>query len=100
MAATLLVAPAARRSAEMAASEEMAAMVAPAAACRSTSRLAAMAALPVIPERAALAATRLADLAGKAGTAATVGRRMAGAAPVAMAGRAVTAAGRPAEMVG
>src|SRR5438552_2305181 len=100
MAGALLVAPAARRPAEMAAPEEMAAMVATAATCRSTSRSAAMAARPVIPERAALVATLLADLAAPAVTAATVGRLMAAARLVAMAVlEAVTAEMRSEEMV-
>src|SRR5438132_562265 len=92
MAATLLAAPAARRSAEMAASEEMAAMVAPAASWSSTPRPAAMAARPVIPEWAALAATLQAARAATAVTAATVGRLMAAARLVAMAVREVAAA--------
>src|SRR5436853_447490 len=100
MAATLLAAPAARRSAEMAASEEMAAMVAPAASWSSTPRPAAMAALPVLPERAALVATLLADRAALAVTAATVGQLMAAARLVAMAVlEAALAEMRPEEMV-
>src|SRR5438552_14694947 len=83
--AVLEAATAARRSAEMVSPEEMAAMVATAAACWGQPRSAAMAAMPVIPERAALAATLLADLAALAATAATVGRLMAAARLVAMA---------------
>src|SRR5438105_2757249 len=76
---------AARRPEEMASSEEMAAMVATAAACWGQPRAEAMAAMPVIPERAALAATLLADLAALAATAATGGGLMAAAGWVAMA---------------
>src|SRR5207253_5300170 len=96
------------RSEEMVSLEEMAAMVATAAACWGQPRAEAMAARPVIPERAALAATLLADLAALAATAATVGRLMAAARLVAMAVpefclvmaalRAVTAARRSEEM--
>src|SRR5437016_2743031 len=96
------------RSEEMASLEEMAAMVATAAAGWGQPRAEAMAARPVIPERAAPAATLLADLAALAATAATVGRLMAAARLVAMAVpefclvmaalRAVTAARRSEEM--
>src|SRR5438552_5478116 len=105
MAAVRLVAlprravTAARRPAEMAASEESAGMAATAAPCWGTPRPAALAARPVIRERAALAATLLTDLAARAVTAATVGRLMAAARLVAMAVRALTAARRPVEMV-
>src|SRR5438445_2402648 len=68
---------AARRPEEMASSEEMAALVATAAAWRGTPRSAAMAAMPVLPERAALAAPLLAEGAALPVTAATVGRPMA-----------------------
>src|SRR5439155_9157898 len=68
---------AARRSEEMAASGDLAAMVATAAACFCQSRSAALAALLVLPERVALAATLLGDRAATAVTAATVGRLMA-----------------------
>src|SRR5207302_6576093 len=78
----------------MAASEEMAARVASAAAWRSTSRPAALAARPVLPEPAALVAALLTDLAALAALAATVGRLMAGTRLVAMAVRALTAARR------
>src|SRR5438128_2557734 len=73
------------RSEEMVSLEEMAAMVATAAACWGQPRAEAMAARPVIPERAALAATLLADLAAPAATAATVDRLTAGQRLVAMA---------------
>src|SRR5438132_682107 len=59
--AVLEAVTAARRSEDLAASEEMAARVATAGSWRSTPRSAAMAAMPVLPERAALAATLLAD---------------------------------------
>src|SRR5437763_12155005 len=78
----------------------MAAMVAMAAACRSTPRSAAMAAMPVIPERAALVATLLADRPALAVTAALAGRLMAALRLVAMAVlEAGTAARRLGEMV-
>src|SRR5438477_4131013 len=99
MAASLLVAMAvleaavaAVRSGDLAASEEMAAMVATAASWRGTRRAEAMAARPVIPERAALVATLLADRAAMAATAATVGRLMAASRFVAMAGLEVCTA--------
>src|SRR5438552_13386972 len=76
---------AARRSEEMAASGDSAAMVATAAACFCQSRSAALAALLVLPERVALAATLLGDRAATAVTAATVGRLMAASRLVAMA---------------
>src|SRR5207253_341292 len=91
---------AARRPEALAASEDLAAMVATAASWPRTLRSAALAAMPVLPERAALVATLLADLAALAVTAATVGRLMAAARLVAMAATAaVTAARRSAEMV-
>ena len=91
---------AARRSEEMVASEDLAAMVATAASWPRTLRSAALAAMPVLPERAALVATLLADLAALAVTAATVGRLMAAARLVAMAVlEAVTAEMRSEEMV-
>src|SRR5437667_7078536 len=103
MAAARLVAmarravTAARRPEEMAASEDLAGMVATAAPCWGTPRPAALAARPVIRERAALAATLLADLAARAVTAATVGRLMAAARLVAMGVRAGAVAARGGE---
>src|SRR5437899_9308115 len=61
-------------------------MVPTAAVFPYTTLFRSLAALPVIPERAALAATLLADRAALAVTAATVGRLMAAARLVAMAG--------------
>src|SRR5439155_20418166 len=86
MAAVRLVASAAPRPEEMAASGEMAATVATAVAQTFKSRPAALAALPVISQRVALAATLLADRAATGATAATVGRLMAATRLVAMAG--------------
>src|SRR5439155_2558768 len=101
MAATLLVAmavlavTAARRSEDLAAPEEMAALVASAASWRGTRRSEAPAAMRLVPERAALAATLLTEMAALAATAATAGRLMAASRLVGMAVReAVTAAGR------
>src|SRR6266516_4571203 len=92
-AAGLVPLAAARRPEEMAATGEMAATVATAAAQTFKSRSAAMAALPVISQPVALAATLLADRAATVATAATVGRLMAAARLVAMA-RLVAAAAR------
>src|SRR5439155_7486042 len=93
--AVLEAVTAARRSEELAASEEMAARAATAGAWSSTPRSAAMAARPVIPERAALVATLLADRPALAVTAALAGRLMAALRLVAMAVvEAVTAARR------
>src|SRR5947208_11818852 len=84
MAATLLVAMAvleaamaARRSEDLAAPEEMAAMVARVASWRGTRPSAALAAMRLVPERAALVATLLTEMAATAATAATAGRLMA-----------------------
>src|SRR5207249_7400827 len=76
---------AARRSEEMVASEELAAMRAPAATGVPPWRLAATAALPAMSEPAALAATLLEEMAATAVTAALAGRLMAATRLVAMA---------------
>src|SRR5437879_315638 len=73
----LRAATAARRSEEMAVSEDLAAMVAMAAARRYQWRLVATAAVPVLAERAALAATELEVTAATAVTAVRVARLMA-----------------------
>src|SRR5438105_13307914 len=96
--AVLEAAPAARRSEDLAAPEEMAAVVATAGPWRSTGRPEALAALPVIPERAALVAALLTDLAALAVAAVTAATLMAVERGVAMGGGgAAPAAGRAAE---
>src|SRR5437870_3395513 len=78
---------AARRSEEMAVSEDLAAMVAKAAARRYQWRLVATAAVPVLAERAALAATELEVTAATAAMAAVAGWLMAATRLVAMAAK-------------
>ena len=98
--AVLDAALAATRLEEMAASEDLAALVATAAKWSKTSRAEALAALPVIPERAALAATLLAVTAAMAVAAVTAVTLMAVARRVAMVVReAAMAATRLEEMV-
>src|SRR5438067_4185076 len=82
-------ATAARRLAEMAASEDLAATVATAATRRYQWRLVALAAMPVLTERAAMAATELEVTAAMAAMAALAGRPMAATGLVAMAATAL-----------
>src|SRR5437868_3540778 len=83
--AALRAAMAARRSEEMVASEDLAAMVATAASWCYHRRLVATAAMPVLAERAALAATELEATAATAVTVALAGRLVAATRLVAMA---------------
>ena|SRR5437868_8322354 len=83
--AALRAAMAARRLVEMAASEDLAALVATAATRRDHWRLVALAAMPVLSERAAMAATELEVTAATAAMAALAGQLMAAARLVAMA---------------
>src|SRR5437868_6828602 len=83
--AALRAATAARRLAEMAASEDLAATVATAATRRYEWRLVALAAMPVLTERAAMAATELAATAATAAMAVTAAKRMGATRLVAVA---------------
>src|SRR5437016_9155808 len=83
--AALRAAMAARRSEEMVASEDLAAMVATAASWCYHRRLVATAAMPVLAERAALAATELEATAATAVTAAMAARLVAATRSVAKA---------------
>src|SRR5437868_1117035 len=83
--AALRAATAARRSEEMAASEDLAASVARGVGRGGHWRLVAPAAMPVISERAAMAATELEVTAATAAMAALAGRLMAATRLVAMA---------------
>src|SRR5207249_3675269 len=83
--AALRAAMAARRSEEMVASEDLAAMAATAATRRDHWRLVAPAAMPVLAERAALAATELEVTAATAVTAVTAATLMGATRLLAMA---------------
>src|SRR5207237_9212426 len=83
--AALRAATAARRLAEMAASEDLAATVATAATRRYQWRLVALAAMPVLTERAAMAATELEVTAAMAAMAAMAGGVMGATRLVAVA---------------